>query len=237
MFIMIIPDVMKKGLFSAFLLLAVMFFAFEASAQSNSGGTQPMAAPSGGMTKAQLDSIRHPFARVPVEATPLDKSYPDSVEFNKAFEEFYPLVQPKESVMKRVTDQFIRLIPSYKARGVDSAAAYKALMKAVDTNHDHQFMYVEYRRIFSAEELKAYTQFLKTPTGKKVLESQMNIARASVEPSGYATQIVSRTIAPMAHVPDAPPHGMMPPHGMPMRPQGAQTPPEAAQPQVPQSKQ
>jgi hypothetical protein len=100
----------------------------------------------------------------------LAATYADSTEFNKAFDELYAIIKPTVTVKDRAEKIFLSQTRTFARTGVDSAKAYEAVMKAVDPKLDHQLIYTTYRAQLTAEELRGWVSFLKTPAGKKILE-------------------------------------------------------------------
>jgi hypothetical protein len=100
----------------------------------------------------------------------LAASYADSTEFNKAFDDLYMIIKPTVTVQERADKIFMSQTRSFTRTGVDSAKAYEAVMKAIDPTLDRQLIYSAYRAQLTAEELRGWIAFLKTPAGKKILE-------------------------------------------------------------------
>ena len=124
------------------------------------------------------------------DATPL-KSYPDSVEFLKAFNAFYPLIAPKQKLVDRVSEQFKKMYPMYKTRGVDSTEAWNKVLNQLDTTHDRNIAFRGYRQIFNAEDMKEYAKFMKTPAGKKLFDGQQMLMRTTGQSMSYPMMVVS----------------------------------------------
>lgn len=97
-------------------------------------------------------------------------SYADSTEFKAAFTELYAIIKPKVTIEERAKKIFDQNVRSFARTGVDSAKAYEAVMKAVDPNLDYEMIFSTYRASLSAEELRGWITFIKTPAGKKILE-------------------------------------------------------------------
>lgn len=98
-------------------------------------------------------------------------SYADSNEFNKALMELYSIIKPKVTIEERAQKIFLQNARTFARTGVtDSLKAYEAAMKAVDPKLDYELIYATYRSQLTAEELRAWVDFVKTPAGKKILE-------------------------------------------------------------------
>jgi hypothetical protein len=100
----------------------------------------------------------------------LQLSYADSTEFKAAFAELYAIIKPKVTIEERAQKIFDQNVRSFARTGVDSAKAYEAVMKAVDPKLDHEMIFATYRANLTAQELRDWVAFIKTPTGKKILE-------------------------------------------------------------------
>jgi hypothetical protein len=100
----------------------------------------------------------------------LAESYADSTEFNKAFLELYTIIKPKVTIEERAQKAFAQSSRSFARTGVDSAMAYEAVMKTVNPKLDYELIYTTYRSQLTADELKGWVAFLKTPAGKKILD-------------------------------------------------------------------
>ncbi|SRR5581483_2032596 len=131
--------------------------------------------------------------------------YKDSAQFKAAFKELYPLIKPTPNVRERTQMMFERMSRMFKARDIDSAAAYDSVMKALDPNMDEKLLFDAYRAQFSAEELKALTAFFKTPAGKHYLEvgSRLQMASGS-ELDQYISRTIAMAIRPMMKLPEHP---------------------------------
>lgn len=152
--------------------------------------------------------------------------YKDSVEFNKAFAELYPLIRPTPNVRESAETMIARMAPMFRARGIDSAKAYDTAMKAIDPTMDRTILFNAFRAEFSAEEMRSLVAFFKTPVGQHYLEVEPPIlmARTREIQEGIA-QTIYRSLEPMMRTAAAKePHGA-PPHPRPLPPAvQAQTP-------------
>jgi hypothetical protein len=205
-----------RFLTSAFVLLSLIVLSGAAQAQSAvPPAPQPLPAQSLPVRTLPMrpDSLHHMPGRGVISHPALQKSYADSTEFNAAFGSTYEILKPKESMLQRAHLQFSVIYPRYKNKGVDSASAWKSIVKSLDTAHDRQVLFQAYRTTFNAKELKEYNAFLKTATGKKMYEAQARLASTSIELQGYISRMVMSTIMPMAKGADQEPpmHAPMPP--------------------------
>lgn len=126
------------------------------------------------------------------------RQYADSNEFNKAFKEFYPIVQPKVTMQERFEKLFKQQSRSFAKQGVDSARAYEAASKALDPNFDREHIFNSYRAQLTAEELKTLTQFFKTSAGQKFLTSGAKLLAANgLEIEQQLRRVVTTAIAPL----------------------------------------
>ena len=100
----------------------------------------------------------------------LAESYPDSVEFNKAFGELYTMLKSKETVQEKAEQAFKQISRTFSRAGIDSAEAYRAVMAKIDPNMEREIIFRIYRTNMNAEELNGWIAFLRTPAGKKILE-------------------------------------------------------------------
>jgi hypothetical protein len=203
------------------LTLLLVFCGIRTSAQAQNSSTSSSSVGAGINTKPSPDEMRRRMM-LGENNTPL-KSYPDSVEFLKAFNAFYPLIAPKEKLVDRVSDQFKKMYPAYKSRGVDSLAAWKQVLKDIDTTHDRNISFRGYRQIFSAEDMKEYAKFMKTPTGKKLYEGQQTLSRTTGQSMNYPMMLVSSAMRSLDK--SAPPQmGQMQRPNAPGAPRNAQIP-------------
>jgi hypothetical protein len=147
---------------------------------------------------------------------PPSKPHPDSAKFNAAFRELYALVKTPPGVKERTNAQWQRMWRMFKARGLDSIIAYDSIMHVLDTNMDRKILYNEYRDQFTAEELQAVVDFMKTPAGKRYMEVEPRLLAAR---TGAVDQYVRSTITavtqPMLMVKGLPQPGMLPPQAAP----------------------
>lgn len=128
----------------------------------------------------------------------LAASYADSAEFNKAFVELYSIIKPKVSIQERTDKIFTSMARSFDRTGVDSVKAYEAVMKGVDPKLDHELIYTTYRSQLTAEELKGWIAFLKTPAGKKVLAvGEKLLAADDKQIDSQVRRNVNTAIAPL----------------------------------------
>src|SRR5579872_2765534 len=94
------------------------------------------------------------------------KSYPDSAEFIKLFNQFYPSIKPSLTVREQAESNFKAIARTFKMQGIDSAEAAKAAYKNLDDSAFYKIYFNTYRRNLSALELKKFIAFIKTPEGK-----------------------------------------------------------------------
>jgi len=163
---------------------------------------------------------------------PAKKSYPDSTKFNATFHELYAAIKAPSSVHDRFMLQWNRMWRMFKARGLDSLIAYDSITHVLDTNMDYKILYNEYRDQFSAEELQAVTQFVKSPAGKKYLEAEPRlIAARTGAVDQYVRSTITNVTTPMMMVkglPQSPHQPGMPQPGVPMDGPGGAIPPQKA---------
>lgn len=129
--------------------------------------------------------------------TEKSKEYPDSVEFEKTFKEFYPLVKSKASVRDLAEKQVERQLASMTRQGIDSAEVIKIAYAGLDDRAGYKIYYDVYREKLTAKELKAYLAFIKTPEGKKVYDVTLELARAQSELNSYITRTVTTNLTPL----------------------------------------
>lgn len=135
---------------------------------------------------------------------------PDSAAFNAAFNTLWPLVQPEVTVRERVQKRFKRTIRNLKTRGVDTVAAYTALMQNVDTSVEYNLLRTAFARAkFTPEDLRSLATFYKSPVGRKYLDAQSSIADArSSEIDRYVQRLFNSVITPMMKPKEAKPMQM-----------------------------
>lgn len=141
----------------------------------------------------------------------------DSLKFEAAFKELFPLIRPTQTIKERGQTNLARMSRMFKAQGIDSAKAYDSALAALNPNEDEKILSDAFRGTFSAEEIKSLVAFFKSPTGKHYLEVEPRIMGAR---NSMIEQYVQRTInqvimpmrKPMEHRP-----GQMPPGGPGMR--------------------
>ena len=109
------------------------------------------------------------------------KSYTDSEEFAKAFEEFYPLVKPAKSVKEEAEKYYQNISRAFQMQGIDTAEGAKVAFKGLEDNAFEKVYFDTYRRNLSAKELKKYTEFIRTPEGKHLAEVWPMLPRTSSE--------------------------------------------------------
>lgn len=145
------------------------------------------------------DQIQQIPAMVPgrtLDMAPV-KSYTDSEEFAKAFEEFYPLVKPAKSVREEAEKYYQNISRAFKMQGIDSAEGAKVAFKGLEDNAFEKVYFDMYRRNLSAKELKKYTEFIKTPEGKHITEVWPNLQRTSSETMMYVAKTVNLNLTPL----------------------------------------
>lgn len=173
---------MKKYLVIAFALVATSTFALSTSALAQAPEKKP------------AKPTREPAGRTlkPSKEMALKESYPDSVEFKKAFEELYSIVKPEESIKERTEKVFKQQSRTFTRNGIDSAKAHEAVFAAIDPNMDREIIYTTYRTSLTAEELKSWIAFIKTPAGKKILEVGNRLLTSS---ESKVDQTIRRTVS------------------------------------------
>ena len=141
--------------------------------------------------------------------TPAVKStekYSDSVQFKAEFKELYGLIKASPTVDERTEKIFGSMARMFKARGVDSGEAYSSVMKTIDKSMDEKILYDEYRKDFSAEELKPMIVFFKTPAGRHYLEVEGSLSSARGQAiDGYVRRTIMSAVTPMMKPVEAPP--------------------------------
>lgn len=125
------------------------------------------------------------------------KTYEDSAEFTKAFTEFYPLVKSNKSVKEEAETYFKNISRTFKMQGIDSAEAAKAAFKGLEEDAFEKVYFDTYRRNMSAKELKKYTEFIKTPEGKHIVEIWPNLQRAPSETVMYIARAINLNLNPI----------------------------------------
>jgi Uncharacterized protein conserved in bacteria (DUF2059) len=149
----------------------------------------------------------HPMhTPVPMEATVLKSSYPDSTAFNAAFKELFLLIRPTPNVKERVETMFSHISRGFQVRGIDSAKAYDSVMREVDFSKDEKILFAAYRAQFSAEEIKSMIPFFKSSAGKHYLEVEGHLVNArNGEIDRYVNQTVNEITRPMGKQPQPSP--------------------------------
>lgn len=122
---------------------------------------------------------------------PVHKPHADSVKFNAAFRELYPIIKPPGSVREHAEAQWAHMWRMYKTRGLDSLVTHDSIMHAIDTNMQYDILYNEYRDQFSAEELQSLVGFFKSAAGKHFLEVEPRLFAAR---NGALDQYVRSTM-------------------------------------------
>jgi hypothetical protein len=125
------------------------------------------------------------------------KGYSDSAKFVAAFKELYPSIKQTPGIRERAEQSFQQMSRMFKARGVDSAAAYDSVMKKIDPGMDEKLMFDAYRKEFTADEIKSLTTFVKSPIGKHYLEVEGRLSAARNQTSSYIQRTIQSTIQPM----------------------------------------
>jgi hypothetical protein len=181
-----------------FVLALALFVATSATAQESE--QQPA------QTKSRKPTKERPAVPEGAEAgrslrasrNSLATSYADSTEFNKAFVELYAIIKPKVTIQERTEKIFKAMTRSFARTGVDSAKAYEAVMQTVKPTLDHELIYATYRSQLTAEELKGWVAFLKTPAGKKILEvGDKLLAADDKQIESQVRRSVNTAIAPL----------------------------------------
>jgi hypothetical protein len=125
------------------------------------------------------------------------KSYPDSVEFNKLFNELYPTIKPALSVHETAEAHFKALSRTFKMTGIDSAEAAKVAFKNLDENSFRKIYYDTYRKNLSAKELKTYMEFIKTPEGGHIAEVWGSLQGVLLNANSYVTHTININLTPL----------------------------------------
>ena len=152
-----------------------------------------------GFAQSESSAIaRGPAMKPGIPASKAEVKYPDSTAFNAEFKELYPLIKPTPTVSERTDRTFEMMSRMFKARGVDSAKAYEAVMKSVDKSMDQKILFDEYRKNFTAEELKSIIAFYKSPAGKHFLEVEGPLMQARGQAiDSYVHREIAMTITPL----------------------------------------
>ena len=149
------------------------------------------------------------------------KLYRDSTEFNKIFEQLYPVVRPVVSMHDKADLQLRRLIHFLTARGIDSLAAYRKGMAAIDTSLEHEVLFRAWRDNFNAKELSTLLTFFRTPLGKHLLEVEEQLVFARTrELDNYVTRTIAGVLSPMMRQATPPTLGPAPKSKSPVKSNG-----------------
>ena len=150
-----------------YLVLALsLLFSVSAFAQAEQAQTEPAKK---SRKKRTEQGSEAPARTMKPSRNKLAESYPDSVEFNKAFADLYTILKSEETIQQKADKAFKQISRTFSRTGVDSAVAYKAVMAKIDPNMEREIIFRSYRTQMTAEELKDWVAFLRTPTGKKIL--------------------------------------------------------------------
>lgn len=150
-----------------YLVLALsLIFSVSAFAQAEQTQTEPTKK---SRKKRTEQGSEAPARTMKPSRNKLAESYPDSVEFNKAFADLYTILKSEETIQQKADKAFKQISRTFSRTGVDSAEAYKAVMAKIDPSMEREIIYRSYRTQLNAEELKDWVAFLRTPTGKKIL--------------------------------------------------------------------
>lgn len=182
---------MKKYLVFAFALVAISSSVLSTSAFAQAAADKKLAKPE-----------REPAAGRTLKPSRgeagLKDSYPDSVEFKKTFEELYAIIKPTESITERTEKVFKQQSRTFSRNGIDSVKARTAVFAAIDPKMDREVIYTTYRSLLTAEELKSWVAFIKTPGGKKILEVGNRLLSSSESKIDQTIRrTVSNVIAPL----------------------------------------
>lgn len=128
----------------------------------------------------------------------LEPSYKDSAEFQKIFQELYPAIAPEKPLTTRVEKLFLQQSRGFSRQGIDSTKAYEEVMKAIDPKLDSQVIFKTFRALLTAEELRAYKEFMASPLGKKLEQVGPRLFNAATsEVDAHMRRIVMQTLAPL----------------------------------------
>ena len=128
---------------------------------------------------------------------PLAESYADSAEFAKIFSEYYQTIKPAKSVKEDMEQYFQNMSRAFAMQGIDSAEAAKAAFANIDENAYEKIYFDTYRRNLSAQELKKYMEFIKTPEGKHISEILPNLQRPAMESMMYVQKTINMNLIPV----------------------------------------
>jgi len=149
------------------------------------------------------------------------KSYTDSAEFLKLFNDFYPTIKPSLTVREQAEVDFKAIARTFKMQGIDSAEAAKAAYKNLDDSAFYKIYFQTYRKNLSAKELKKYREFISTPEGKHITEVWGSLQRVLSDANVYVARTVNTNLTPIRQAarekmekeqpPRKPGQGMAPP--------------------------
>ena len=125
------------------------------------------------------------------------KSYPDSAEFIKLFNQFYPSIKPALTVREQAESNFKAIARTFKMQGIDSAEAAKAAYKNLDDSAFYKIYFQTFRRNLSAKELKKYMEFVATPEGKHITEVWGSLQRVLSDANVYVARTVNTNLTPI----------------------------------------
>jgi hypothetical protein len=155
------------------------------------------------------------------------KSYADSAEFVKLFNEHYPDIKPALSVRAQAEEDFRSVSRTFAMQGIDSAEAAKVAFKNLDENAFYKIYFETFRRNLSAQELKKYIDFVSTPEGKHIIEVLPTLQHVLSDANMYVIRTMNANLLPIRQAAREKMEKEHPPlkNGSPVQRGGVQIPP------------